>query len=109
MFQLDINVSKKMLDLYLSREGVKGRIKTRKMTVLMLICWPVTVHLKSLSCGKRLKMCPEFLEHYSEGWSTSDGQVKSCVLDSGIVKDYSNVYHFLLFISALTMGIPLIT
>lgn len=31
MFQLGIDVSKKTLDLCLLREGVKGRVKTRKL------------------------------------------------------------------------------
>nr|WP_256371738.1 hypothetical protein [Erwinia tracheiphila] len=31
MFQLGIDVSKKTLDLCLLREGVKGKVKTRKL------------------------------------------------------------------------------
>lgn len=44
MFQLGIDVSKKTLDLCLLREGVKGRVKTRKLqndinAVSAVIAW----------------------------------------------------------------------
>ncbi len=42
-----------------------------------------------------------------EGWSTSDGQVKSCVLNLGIIKYHSIFYYFLLFIRAISMVTPL--
>lgn len=36
MFQLGIDVSKKTLDLCLLREGVKGKVKTRKFKMISM-------------------------------------------------------------------------
>ncbi len=51
MFQLGIDVSKKTLDLCLLREGVKGRVKTRKLqndinAVSAVIAWLSKQHCK---------------------------------------------------------------
>ncbi len=51
MFQLGIDVSKKTLDLCLLREGVKGRVKTRKLqndinAVSAAIAWLSKQHCK---------------------------------------------------------------
>ena len=51
MFQLGIDVSKKTLDLCLLHEGVKGRVKTRKLqndinAVSAVITWRSKQHCK---------------------------------------------------------------
>jgi transposase len=50
MFQLGIDVSKKTLDLCLLREGVKGRVKTRKLNNDLNAASAVIIWLRKQHC-----------------------------------------------------------
>ena len=70
MFQLGIDVSKKTLDLCLLREGVKGRVKTRKLqndinAVSVVIVWLSKQHCKPVTNGAKVVL-PQL------GWKKMD-------------------------------------